>query len=125
MDEWDRNKEGYADSTAGIAIWRVSKEERKIAMAKKRSCRRTISENIIHEKAVKMRRMTDEKLVFYVQEQIDRARNDGFNLGKKQITKSKPVSIEEIIKEIEKVRGIGVTKLADIQEILAKHLGDF
>ena len=57
MARWNQNGEGYADSTAGIAIQKVSREERKIAMGKKRSCRRTTDENIIHEKAVKMRKM--------------------------------------------------------------------
>lgn len=31
-------------------------------MAKKRSCRRTVNENRIHDKAVKMRKMTDVQL---------------------------------------------------------------
>lgn len=31
-------------------------------MAKKRSCRRTTDENVIHDKAVKIRKMTDEQL---------------------------------------------------------------
>lgn len=52
MAKWNRNREGYADRTAGIAIQRVSREEMKIAMSKKRNCRRTTNENIIHEKAV-------------------------------------------------------------------------
>jgi len=33
-------------------------------MAKKRSCRRTADEDKIHEKAVKMRKMTDERKEF-------------------------------------------------------------
>ena len=35
-------------------------------MAKKRSCRRTADEDKIHEKAVKMRKMTDEQLCKYI-----------------------------------------------------------
>ena len=122
MDRWNRNKEGYADSTAGIAIQRVSKEERKRSMRKKRSCRRTTDENIIHEKAVKMRKMTDEQLVHYVEDRVEKARSEGFNQGKAQAPKFKSVSIEKIINEIGNVRGIGATKLADIQAILKKHL---
>lgn len=30
-------------------------------MAKKRSCRRTVNEDKVHEKAVKIRKMTDEQ----------------------------------------------------------------
>lgn len=122
MGKWDRNGEGYADITAGIAIGRVSKEERKIAMAKKRNRRRTTDENIIHEKAVKMRKMTDEQLVHYVEDRVEKARSEGFNQGKAQIPKYKSVSIKKIINEIGNVRGIGTTKLADIQAILEKHL---
>ena len=122
MGKLSRNGEGYADSTAGIAIGRVSREERKVAMAKKRSCRRTMDENIIHEKAVKMRKMTDEQLVHYVEDRVEKARSEGFNQGKAQAPKYKSVSIEKIINEIGNVRGIGATKLADIQAILEKHL---
>lgn len=50
MAKWNQNGEGYADSTAGIAIQKVSREERKNAMKKKRNCRRTTDENIIHDK---------------------------------------------------------------------------
>ena len=122
MAKWCRNREGYADITADIAIQRVSREERKIAMAKKRSCRRTTDENIIHEKAVKMRKMTDEQLVHYVENRVEKARSEGFNQGKAQAPKYKSVSIEKIIKEIGNVRGIGATKLADIRSILEKYL---
>lgn len=122
MSKWGRNREGYADNTAGIAIGRVSREERKIAMAKKRNSRRTTDENIIHEKAVKMRKMTDEQLVHYVEDRIEKARSEGFNQAKDQMPKYKSVSIEKIINEIRNVRGIGTTKLAEIQAILNKYL---
>ena len=91
-------------------------------MAKKRNCRRTTDESIIHEKAVKMRKMTDEQLVHYVEDRVEKARSEGFNQGKAQAPKYKSVSIEKIINEIGNVRGIGATKLADIQAILKKHL---
>jgi len=123
MGNWGKNGEGYIDITAGIAIGRVSREERKIAMAKKRSCRRTTDESIIHEKAVKMRKMTDEQLVHYVEDRVEKARSEGFSQGKTQAPKYKSLSIEKIINEIGNVRGIGAAKLTDIQAILEKHLG--
>lgn len=52
-------------------------------MGKKRSYRRTTDENIIHEKAVKMRKMTDEQLVHYVEDRIEKARSEGKNEAKK------------------------------------------
>lgn len=122
MAEWGRNTEGYADWTASIAIGRASRNERRAAMAKKRSCRRTTDESIIHEKAVKMRKMTDEQLVHYVEDRVEKARSEGFNQGKAQAPKFKSISIERIIKEIGNVRGIGITKLGDIRRILERHL---
>lgn len=52
-------------------------------MAKKRSCRRTLDENKIHDKAVKMRKMTDVQLVHYVEDRVNKARSEGFNEGRK------------------------------------------
>lgn len=118
---WNKNKEGYADNTASIAIERVSKEEREKAMAK-RNCRRTANENIIHNKAVKMRKMTDEQLVNYVENKVEEAQRDGFNKGKEQAVKCNSVDISEIIKDIGNVKGIGTAKLADIKGILEKYL---
>lgn len=121
MSKWNANGEGYADNTASIAIQRVSKEERKNSMAK-RSCRRTTDENVIHSKAVKIRKMTDEQLVHYVEDRVEKARSEGFNRGKEQAPKHKTVDISKIINEIGSVKGIGATKLADIRAILEKHL---
>ena len=42
----------------------------------KRNCRRTEDEVRIHEKAVKMRKMTDEQLVHYVEDRVEKARRD-------------------------------------------------
>ena len=39
-------------------------------MGKTRSCRRTVVEDKIHDKAVKMRKMTDEQLVHYVEDRV-------------------------------------------------------
>ena len=80
---WSRNNEGYSDYTAGLAISRVSREERKEQrMSKKRSCRRSDNENVIHDKAVKIRKMTDEQLVHYIEDRVEKARSEGFNKGK-------------------------------------------
>lgn len=92
-------------------------------MAKKRSCRRTTDENVIHDKAVKIRKMTDEQLVHYIEDRVEKARSEGFNRGKEQtLPKKNQVSITEIVNEIGNVKGIGTTKLAEIKLILEKHL---
>lgn len=88
----------------------------------KRNCRRTVDESRIHEKAVKMRKMTDEQLVHYVEDRVEKARSEGFNQGKKQEPEQNPVNITEIVDEIGNVKGIGETKLAVIKIILEKHL---
>ena len=106
--------------TAGIAVQRITREERKNAMTKRRSCRRTSDENIIHDKAVKMRKMTDEQLVNYVEDRVEKARSEGFNRGKAQAPTTEPVNIEKMLGEIGNVRGIGASKLADIRAILEK-----
>ncbi len=123
MDKWGRNGEGYADITAGIAIGRVSREERKAAMAKKRNCRRTTDESIIHEKAVKMRKMTDEQLVHYVEDRVEKARSVGFNQGRHTAEASK-VNISAVLDEIGMLKGIGETKLQGIRSVLERRLGE-
>lgn len=119
-----RNSEGYSDSTASIAIGRVSREERMDKnMAKKRSCRRTVEEDRIHEKAVKMRKMTDEQLVRYVEDRVAKAKSEGINFGKASAMCIAPnIDIAGIVAEIGLVKGIGVAKLQSIDGILRKRL---
>lgn len=54
----------------------------------KRSCRRTTDENLIHKKAVEMRKKTDEQLVHYVEDRVEKARSEGFNCGKASVSKT-------------------------------------
>ena len=86
-------------------------------MAKKRSCRRTEDENKIHEKAVKMRKMTDEQLVHYVEDRVEKARSEGFNQGKASVPQ---VDIQSILNEISNISGIGTVKLHKIRLVLEK-----
>lgn len=122
MDKWNRNGEGYADRTAGIAIRKVLREEREAAMAKKRSCRRTANENIIHEKAVKMRKMTDEQLVNYVEGRVEEARAEYINQGKGKKESPAQLSAVEFVEEIGKIKGIGTATMSKIRELLDKKL---
>ncbi len=87
----------------------------------KRNCRRTENESRIHEKAVKIRKMTDEQLVHYVEDRVEKARSEGFNRGKEQAQKPEPVDIKSILKDIGDIRGIGAAKLNDIGLILKKY----
>lgn len=80
-------------------------------MAKKRSCRRTGTEDRIHEKAVKMRKMTDEQLVNYVNDRVAKAESEGFNRGKRSGGKT----IREFVEEISGLRGIGAATVSKIK----------
>lgn len=73
----------------------------------KRSCRRTTDENLIHKKAVEMRKKTDEQLVHYVEDRVEKARNEGFNCGKASVL------------QLNKIPGIGavtINKLIKVAE---------
>ena len=79
-------------------------------MAKKRSCRRTENENILHDRAVKLRKMTDEQLITFIDNQVESARND----KKNKIS----FNINSVIEKIGKIKGIGATKLELIRVVL-------
>ena len=122
MGKWNRNGEGYADITASIAIGKVSREERKITMAKKRNCRRTTDENMIHEKAVKMRKLTDSQLVHYVEDRVEKARSEGFNKGKEVKAETLQYTITGFAEEIGRIKGIGMVTMGKIRELTDKRL---
>lgn len=84
-------------------------------MGKTRSCRRTEDENKIHDKAVKMRKMTDEQLVHYVEDRVEKARSEGFNQGKKA---TPTIDTDKILEKIGTIKGIGAVKLHEIKGIL-------
>lgn len=49
----------------------------------KRNCRRSIDESKLHEKAVKIRKMTDIQLIEYIENRVQKARSEGRNEVKK------------------------------------------
>lgn len=120
------NGEGYSDSTAGKVLRNINRElrgkERKGNMAKKRNCRRTNDENRIHEKAVKMRKMTDEQLVHYVENRVEKARSEGFNQGKNRNIEVPQLSATEFVEKISKLKGIGTATMCKIRKLLEKSL---
>lgn len=93
-------------------------------MAKRRSCRRTTDENIIHDKAVKMRKMTDEQLVHYVEDRVEKARSEGFNQGKGKASRPK-IDVQSIVDEIGSIKGVGAAKIKQISLILEARLGEY
>lgn len=94
-------------------------------MAKKRSCRRTVDENVLHEKAVKIRKKTDEQLIFYIEDRVEKARSEGYNEGKKDRKSSnRKNDIESIVNKIGTIKGIGSIKLLAIRNILEEELNN-
>lgn len=101
---------------------------------KKRSCRRTNEENAIHERAVKIRKMTDEKLVQYIEDceakaneaeyqkgydrGYDKGLNDGYGKGFDDGSAAS-VSVSEFLEGLD-IPGIG----AATKEKLWKYAKD-
>ena len=86
----------------------------------KRNCTRTMDERKIHDKAVKMRKMTDAQLVEYVENRVEKARSEGFNSGKaKAITNEKGVKEFLGFLQLNKIPGVGavtINKLIKVAE---------
>ncbi|MDE6905534.1 MAG: hypothetical protein K2P76_11505 [Lachnospiraceae bacterium] len=91
-------------------------------MGKKRSCRRTMDESVIHDKAVKMRKMTDEQLVHYVEDRVKKARSEGFNQGKEVKAETLQLTITDFAEEIGRIKGIGMVTMGKIRELTDKRL---
>lgn len=72
---------------------------------KRRSCRRTTDENKIHEKAVKLRKMTDEQLVHYIEDRVEKARSEGKNESRRE--KSAKDFLETLAPGL--IPGVGMT----------------
>lgn len=71
----------------------------------KRSCRRSEDENRIHNRAVKLRKMTDEQLIAYIED----IKNLAVKAGAKSIEVSTDRNVAKFIDEIEAkgIPGIG------------------
>lgn len=87
----------------------------------KRNCRRTEDEVRIHEKAVKMRKMTDEQLVHYVEDRVEKARSEGFNKGKRSACSEK--GMKEFLTELQtsKIPGIGIVTINKLLKVATEH----
>ena len=75
---------------------------------KKRSCRMTANEKAIHERAVKLRKMTDEQLCNYV---------DNGNSEDKPAT----IGIDEFLTEAEGVKGVGLRTIQRLRDFATEQ----
>lgn len=81
--QW-KNGEGYIDVTAAVAVQNTARKERMERKSMgKRNCRKNMDEKKVHEKAVRMRKMTDAQLVEYVENRVEKARSEGRNEAKR------------------------------------------
>lgn len=87
-------------------------------MAKK-SYKRTMDENKIHEKAVKMRKKTDEQLVHYVEDREAKARSEGFNEGKAVAKNTAKEFI--ILLQQNRIPGIGAVTINKLVKVAASR----
>lgn len=117
-----KNKEGYLDITAAVAMERVDRKKRKERDTMgKRNCRKNTDEKKIHDKAVKMRKMTDTQLVEYVENRVEKARSEGRNEAKKGL------SLKEFLSSLSVpgiIPGVGPTTVDKILKF-AKEGGYF
>lgn len=74
---------------------------------KKRNCRKSEEEKVMHEKAVKIRKMTDYQLCIYIDALKDNAYEDGFRDGKNQAKPASGNAIEEFIQRLDVMSGTG------------------
>ena len=91
-------------------------------MGKKRNCRRTTDENMINERAVKMRKMTDSQLVHYVEDRVEKAKSEGFNKGKEVKAETLQYTITDFAEEIGRMKGIGMVTMSKIRELADRRL---
>lgn len=87
-------------------------------MAKRRSCRRTADENQWHDRAVKIRKMTDEQIIRFVESEAQQKYEEGYREGllKGHQGKKKEKAVEEFLKKALGMKGIGEVTLRKLRK---------
>ena len=78
--------------------------------------RLTPQEQVIHEKAVKLRKMTDEQLCDYIADLQSTSFGEGFSQGQTGWTSDNEI-ILRFINTLDGVRGIGAATILKLQKI--------
>ena len=94
-------------------------------MGKKRACRRSGEENVMHDKAVKLRKMTDEQLCEAVDNLYSLGVKEGYEKGladRKQ-EERKGSEVEAFLKDLQeaKVAGIGAVTLNKLLKVAREN----
>ena len=87
-------------------------------MPKKKNCRRTPKEREIHDRAVALRKMTDEKLIAYV----DRQFAAGVDAGRISNELVAQDTARQITAAISNIKGIGKATIDKIKEAILEVL---
>ena len=68
-----------------------------------------------------MRKMTDEQLVHYVEDRVEKARSEGFSSGKKASGSGK--GTQEFLAELQtsKIPGIGAVTINKLLKVATEH----
>lgn len=93
---------------------------------KKRNCRRTKEEKLIHDKAIKIKKKEDGELIEYIENRVEKARSEGYNEGyRKGLEKAcaPRVDIEAVMEAVGRVKGIGTRKANMIKVALETKFG--
>lgn len=92
-------------------------------MAKRRSCRRTVQEDVYHERAVKIRKMTDEQLCTYIDNVVNEAYEKGLTENQSTRIGSATKSVGEFIATIAKAKvpGIGAVTINKLLKVATEN----
>lgn len=94
-------------------------------MAKKRNCRRTEEEEMMHERAVKLRKMTDAQLCRYIEDEKAQGIEDAYKRGYEDAAgeASNDNSVREFIDKLkcEKIAGIGAVTISKLLRVAEEN----
>ncbi len=93
-------------------------------MGKKRACRRSDKEIMMHERAVKLRKMTDEQLCDYIDSANALSEEKGYKKGFEACKKeSKAGKVSEFLEKLQesKISGIGIVTVNKLLKVAREN----
>lgn len=92
-------------------------------MGKKRACRRSCEENAMHEKAVKLRKMTDEQLCEHLDNVIAFSEENGYKKGLEACKSKEGNNVSEFLELLQasKIPGIGAVTINKLLKVAREN----
>jgi len=98
-------------------------------MAKKRSCRRTVEENHIHDQAVRIRKMTDRQIIDLMTECTDDGYRKGYSARAQEMQAASPAPVSDgksatdLLEYLQKTKlpGIGAATIDKIMRVAREN----